>query len=114
MCCSPRKEDGGGTKVYVLYVGMLFALDGVARAAVLNYFGQKSNQYSYFYWLTDVALALGAFLLICGFFRRACAREEKMWTYRSPAADFRLRTGSRNLRPFPYPQLLTTLHCLHS
>ncbi|MGO8787299.1 MAG: hypothetical protein ACLQVL_07945 [Terriglobia bacterium] len=71
-----------------LYVGILFALDGVARAAVLNYFGQKSNQYSYFYWLTDVALALGAFLLICGFFRRASAREEKIWTTVRPLLIF--------------------------
>ena len=56
-------------------------LDGVARSAVLNYFGQTSVQYAYFYWLTDVVLAMGAFLLTCGFFRRACAQEEKLWRF---------------------------------
>ncbi len=62
-----------------LYVALLFALDGVARVAVLNYFGQTSSQYAYFYWLTDVVLAVGAFLLTCGFFRRATAREDNIW-----------------------------------
>jgi|SRR5208282_4085115 len=62
-----------------LYVILLFGLDGVARAAVLHYFGFNSNQYRNFYWWTDVVLALGAFLLICAFFRRACAREERLW-----------------------------------
>ncbi len=64
-----------------LYVTLLFGLDGVARSAVLNYFGWDSSQFRYFYWLTDVVLALGAFLLTCGFFRRACAREEKLWFF---------------------------------
>ncbi len=62
-----------------LYVASLFLLDGVARPAVCNFFGQKSPQFYYFYWLTDVVFALGAFLVISGFFRRACAKEEKMW-----------------------------------
>ena len=62
-----------------LYVVGFFLLDGVARPAVLNYFGWTSVQYRYFYWLTDVVFALGAFLLICAFFRRACAQEVKMW-----------------------------------
>jgi len=62
-----------------LYVAALFMLDGVARSASLSFFGQGSIQYYYFYWLTDVVLALRAFLLVCGFFRRACAQEEKMW-----------------------------------
>jgi len=64
-----------------LYVAALFLLDGIARPAVLNFFGQKSYQYFYFYWLTDVALALGAFLLTCSFFRRACVQEEKLWRF---------------------------------
>jgi hypothetical protein len=62
-----------------VYVALLFGLDGVARPAVLNYFGRASVQYAYFYWLTDVVLAVGAFLLTCGFFRRACTREERLW-----------------------------------
>ncbi len=64
-----------------LYVTLLFSLDSVARPAVLNYFGFVSKEYSYFYWLTDVVLAVGAFLLTCSFFRRACAREEKLWRF---------------------------------
>ncbi|MFZ0963376.1 MAG: hypothetical protein WAO35_21145 [Terriglobia bacterium] len=64
-----------------LYVTLLFGLDGVARPAVLNYFGGASAQFAYFYWLTDVALALGAFLLTCAFFRRACTREDKLWRF---------------------------------
>ena len=71
-----------------LYVATLFVLDGLARAAVLSFFGQKSNQYFYFYWLTDVVFALGAFLLICAFFRRACARQERLWRLVRPMLVF--------------------------
>jgi hypothetical protein len=62
-----------------LYVTLLFGLDGVARPAVLNYFGATSVQFAYFYWLSDVVLAMGAFLLTCTFFRRASAHEDKIW-----------------------------------
>lgn len=62
-----------------LYVALLFAVDGIARTAVLNYFGQTSAQYAYFYWLSDVVLAMGAFLLTCAFFRRASAQEDRIW-----------------------------------
>jgi len=64
-----------------LYVLLLFTLDGVARSAALSYFGQTSTQFAYFYWLTDVVLTTGAFLLTCSFFWRACAREEKLWRF---------------------------------
>jgi heme A synthase len=64
-----------------LYVAGLLLLDGVARPAVLDRFGPTSINYEYFYWLTDVGLALGAFLLICSFFRRACAEEETRWRF---------------------------------
>jgi hypothetical protein len=64
-----------------LYVASLFLLDGVARPAVSNFFGQASRQFFYFYWLTDVVFALGAFVVICGFFHRACSQEEKMWKF---------------------------------
>jgi len=66
-------------KALCVYVALLFALDGVARPAVLNYYGVKSPQFSYFYWLTDVVLALGAFLLTCAFFRRASGHEDRIW-----------------------------------
>jgi hypothetical protein len=62
-------------------VTSLFLLDGVARPAVSNFFGQGSTQYFYFYWITDAVFALGAFAVICGFFRRACTREEKLWSF---------------------------------
>jgi hypothetical protein len=62
-----------------LYIAALFLLDGVARSAALSFFGQTSKQYAYIYWMTDVMLALGAFLLVCGFFRRALAQEDKLW-----------------------------------
>jgi len=68
-------------RVLCLYVAALFLLDGVARSASLSFFGQTSTQYYYFYWVTDVALALGAFLLVCGFFYRAFAKDEKRWPF---------------------------------
>jgi len=64
--------------------GYLFALlliDAFARRYVLYHYGIDSGEYRYFYWLTDVALALGAFLLICTFFHRACGRDERMWRF---------------------------------
>lgn len=64
-----------------LYVTSLFLLDGVARPAVSNFFGAGSIPFYYFYWITDVVLALGAFAVVCGFFRRACTREEKLWSF---------------------------------
>jgi hypothetical protein len=64
-----------------LYVASLFLLDGVARPAVSNFFGKGSSQFFYFYWMTDVVFALGAFLVICSFFRRACLKEEKLWRF---------------------------------
>jgi hypothetical protein len=64
-----------------VYVALLFVLDGVARPAVLSHFGRASMQFAYFYWLTDVALAMGAFLLTCSFFRRACAHDENPWRF---------------------------------
>jgi len=63
------------------YVALLLGLDALARPAVLSHFGLQSVQYRYFYWLTDVALALGAFLLVCSFFRRACTQEDKVWRF---------------------------------
>jgi hypothetical protein len=64
-----------------LYVVGLFLLDGVARPAALNYFGLTATEFGKFYWLTDFVLVLGAFLLICSFFRRACAKEKNMWRF---------------------------------
>src|SRR5579859_4042576 len=63
------------------YLFALLLIDGIGRRYFLYHFGVKSLQYYYFYWLTDVALELGAFILVCAFFRRACANEAKMWRF---------------------------------
>jgi hypothetical protein len=62
-----------------LYVASLFLLDGVARTAVRYCFGPASAQFFYFYWMTDVVIGLSAFLVICGFYWRACLKKEKLW-----------------------------------
>jgi len=61
------------------YAAILFLVDGVARPAALNFFGINSPEFRSFYWLTDVLLALGMFLLIGSLFRRACANQDKLW-----------------------------------
>lgn len=64
------------------YLLALLLIDGAGRGYVLHHFGLKSIEYFYTYWLTDVALTLGAFLLVCTFFHRASAiQEEKMWRF---------------------------------
>ena len=62
----------------VAYVASVLAAECV-RSYVLSHFGLSSKQYFYSYWLTDFCLALGAFFLVCAFFRRACREEEKIW-----------------------------------
>jgi len=81
--CFLLSRQGGWRRLkgLFLYVALLFCLDGLARPSVLSYFGPTSMQYAYCYWLTDVALAIGAFLLICSFFRRACVREQNLWRF---------------------------------
>jgi hypothetical protein len=70
-------RPGGGL---CAYIGCLLAAE-VARPAVRYIYGYTSLQFAYFYWLTDVALALGAFVLICIFFHRACTHEPRMWCF---------------------------------
>jgi len=64
-----------------LYLALLLATDGIGRPYVLYKYGFATRTYAYFFWLTDVALTLGAFVLVCAFFRRACAQEAKMWRF---------------------------------
>lgn len=65
-----------------LYLLALLLIDGVGRRYVFHHYGYNSLEYFYFYWLTDTAFALGAFLLISAFFRRACANQDrKVWHY---------------------------------
>jgi hypothetical protein len=65
------------------YVLSLLLIDGAARRYVYYHFGIASREYYYFYFLTDALLALGAFLLVCSFFRRACSNgtRERMWHF---------------------------------
>ena len=62
-----------------VYLSLLLATDAIGRPFVLYHYGYSSSQYGYFYWLTDFLLTLGAFLLVCAFFRRACVNQQKMW-----------------------------------
>lgn len=63
-----------------LYLAAILLIDGVGRRYVFHHYGYNSLEYFYFYWLTDTVFALGAFLLISAFFRRACANQDrKVW-----------------------------------
>jgi hypothetical protein len=62
------------------YVSVLLTTE-VARDAVLYHYGLSSLAYAYFYWLSDVVLALGAFLLVCAFFQRACSGQTPLWRH---------------------------------
>jgi len=62
-----------------VYLTLLLAVDGVSRPYVLYRYGLSSREYAYFFWLTDVLLALAAFLVLCAFFRRACLRHPQIW-----------------------------------
>jgi hypothetical protein len=63
----------------VVYAGAMLGASGV-RSYVLNRYGFSSSQYANLYWGSDVLLVLGAFLLICALFRRACARHPQLWS----------------------------------
>lgn len=67
-----------------LYLTLLLAVDAVGRPFVLYTYGVSSRQYFYFFYVTDVLLALGAFLLVCTFFRRACRDDQNMWRFLRP------------------------------
>jgi len=71
-----------------LYLVLFLLLDGMARPYALLHFGRHSPQYYYVYWLTDVILTVLAFALVCGFFRRACASNVKMWHNLRPVLGF--------------------------
>ncbi|MGH9354227.1 MAG: hypothetical protein ACRD2G_19030 [Terriglobia bacterium] len=68
-------------KPFFLYFAGYFALDTLLRPAVLYIYGFSSLQYRYTYWMTDILLTLGAFLLICLLFRRACSGKPEVWSY---------------------------------
>lgn len=64
----------------LLYVACLLGIGG-GRAFVLSQYGLHSRKYFSFYWVSDVILALGLFLLVCAFFRRATAQKEELWRF---------------------------------
>jgi hypothetical protein len=66
-------------RVLTAYIAAMLAASGL-RSYVLSRYGFSSTQYADFYWLSDVALALGAFLLIGALFRRACADHPHLWS----------------------------------
>ncbi|MGH9403558.1 MAG: hypothetical protein ACRD2P_15815 [Terriglobia bacterium] len=68
-------------KTFSAYIFGYFAVDAILRPAVLYTFGFASLQYRYVYWVSDILLTLGAFLLICFFFRRACSDKPEVWSY---------------------------------
>jgi len=63
------------------YLCSLLLIDGFGRQYVLHRYGLASVQYRYFYWLSDVVLALAAFIVVCALFRRACADDVKLWRF---------------------------------
>ena len=64
-----------------LYLVTLLGSDVLVRPYILHHYGVESRQYAYAYYLTDFFLVLTAFMLVCSFFRRACAQEPKTWQY---------------------------------
>ena len=74
------------------YVGALFGLDAVGRGWVVQHYGGSSMApsteayriYYYSYWLTDLVLALGMYLLVCAFFRQACQERPAWWEFIRP------------------------------
>ena len=70
------------------YVAALFVVDAIGRGWVLHHYGASSNAYYYSYWLTDLLLTLGVFLLVCTFFRRACRERSEVWAFVRPTLTF--------------------------
>jgi hypothetical protein len=60
-----------------LYVVFFLFVDGLARPYLA--FRCGALEFYYIYWLSDVALVLATFLLICSFFRRAFLKANHMW-----------------------------------
>jgi len=74
------------------YVAALFGVDAVGRTWVLHHYGSKLADtssyayrvYFYSYYLSDLLLTLGVFLLVCALFRRACQDHEQVWKFIKP------------------------------
>jgi hypothetical protein len=64
---------------FFIYATAFAFIDAIVRPAVLYTYGWTSSQYRRCYWTTDVIVTLGAFLLICAFFRCACSKKKDLW-----------------------------------
>ena len=62
-----------------LYLFSMVLSDCILRPYTIIHFGLHSKEYSLVYWLSDAALTLEAFALICFFFRRALLYDDKLW-----------------------------------
>jgi hypothetical protein len=65
---------------FFAYVASFAFVDAILRPTVLYTFGWTSFQYKYCYWITDLLLTLGAFLLISLFCRRAFVKNKERWS----------------------------------
>jgi hypothetical protein len=68
----------------VVFVATYFGVDALVRPWTLHHYGERSQQYFLWYWFTELLLVLGAFLLICAFFRRACLQHPEVWAFMRP------------------------------
>lgn len=75
ILCSRQKRQYAGPG---LYIASLLSCELVRLCAWRTY-GSASPEYFYAYWTTDFLLVISAFLLVCLFFQRACAKTQEMW-----------------------------------
>jgi hypothetical protein len=68
----------------VVFVAIYFGVDALVRPWMLHHYGERSQQYFVSYWFTELLLVLGAFVLICAFFRRACLQHPEVWAFMRP------------------------------
>jgi hypothetical protein len=64
---------------FFAYVTAFAFIDAVLRPIVLYSYGWTSLQFRRCYWVTDLILTLGAFLLISLVFRQACSHKKDLW-----------------------------------
>jgi hypothetical protein len=73
-----RRGNAKPLKALAAYAAVMLGVGAVRRIVLFRY-GFSSSQYANLYWVSDVVLVLGAFLLICALFRRACSRHPQLW-----------------------------------
>ncbi|MGH9325702.1 MAG: hypothetical protein ACRD2B_03295 [Terriglobia bacterium] len=66
---------------FFLYVVGFVGVDAILRPVFLYHYGWTSFQFRDCYWISDVALTVGAFLLISALFRRAFASNQENWIF---------------------------------